>query len=167
MDVDLIFINGNVYTVNERQPHAEAVAVKNKRIAFVGSNDDAKKFHAAQIVDLHGNTVVPGLTDSHCHIFGIGEREMRLNLEGTNTPEDFLAKVKERVANTELGKWITGRGWIETFWKPPQFPTRTDLDKIAPGNPVFLTRADGHAAIASSAALKIGKNTPSPFGVKF
>ena len=62
MDVDLIFINGNVYTVNERQPHAEAVAVKNKRIAFVGSNDDAKKFHAAQIVDLHGNTVVPGLT---------------------------------------------------------------------------------------------------------
>jgi len=167
MDVDLIFINGNVYTVNERQPHAEAVAVKNKRIAFVGSNDDAKKFHAAQIVDLHGNTVVPGLTDSHCHIFGIGEREMRLNLEGTNTREDFLAKVKERVANTELGKWITGRGWIETFWKPPQFPTRTDLDKIAPGNPVFLTRADGHAAIANSAALKIGKNTPSPFGVKF
>ena len=164
MDVDLIFINGNVYTVNERQPHAEAVAVKNKRIAFVGSNDDAKKFHAAQIVDLHGNTVVPGLTDSHCHIFGIGEREMRLNLEGTNTREDFLAKVKERVANTELGKWITGRGWIETFWKPPQFPTRTDLDKIAPGNPVFLTRADGHAAIANSAALKISKNTPSPFG---
>jgi len=167
MDVDLILVNGNVYTVNERQPHAEAVAVKNERIAFVGSNDDAKKFHAAQIVDLHGKTVVPGLTDSHCHIFGIGEREMNLNLEGTNTLEDFLAKVKERVARTERGKWITGRGWIETFWKPPQFPTRTDLDKITPGNPVFLTRADGHAAIVNSAALniaKIDKNTPSPFG---
>ena len=79
MDVDLIFVNGNIYTVNERQPHAEAVAVKNERIAFIGSNDDAKKFHAAQVVDLHGKTVVPGLTDSHCHIFGIGEREMRLN----------------------------------------------------------------------------------------
>ena len=167
MDVDLIFVNGNVYTVNERQPHAEAVAVKNERIAFVGSNDDAKKFHAAQVVDLHGKTVVPGLTDSHCHIFGIGEREMRLNLEGTNTQEDFLAKVKERVASTERGKWITGRGWIETFWKPPQFPTRQDLDKIAPDNPVFLTRADGHAAVANSAALKIAtidKNTPNPFG---
>jgi predicted amidohydrolase YtcJ len=167
MDVDLIFVNGNVYTVNERQPHAEAVAVKNERIAFVGSNDDAKKFHAAQIVDLQGKTVVPGLTDSHCHIFGIGEREMRLNLEGTNTREDFLTKVKERVAQTERGKWIAGRGWIETFWKPPQFPTRTDLDKIAPGNPVFLIRTDGHAAIANSAALNIAqidKNTPSPFG---
>jgi len=166
-NADLIFVNGNVYTVNERQPHAEAVAVKNERIAFVGSNDEAKKFHAAQIVDLHGKTVVPGLTDSHCHIFEIGEREMRLNLEGTNTLEDFLAKMKERVATTAPGKWITGRGWIETFWKPPQFPTRTDLDKIAPGNPVFLTRADGHAAIANSAALniaKIDKNTPSPFG---
>jgi len=167
MDVDLIFVNGNVYTVNERQPHAEAIAVKNERIAFVGSNDDAKKFHAAQIVDLHGKTVVPGLTDSHCHIFGIGEREMRLNLEGTNTLEDFLAKVKERVAQTERGKWISGRGWIETFWKPPQFPTRQDLDKIAPENPVFLIRADGHAAIANSTALKIAridKSTPNPFG---
>src|SRR5438270_6003630 len=161
-----VFVNGNIYTMNERQPHAEAIAVKGDRIIFVGSNADAKKYQtgAARSVDLGGKTVVPGLTDSHCHIFGIGERELTLNLEGTNTLEDFLAKVKERVANTELGKWITGRGWIETFWKPPQFPTRTDQDKIAPGNPVFLTRADGHAAIANSAALKIGKNTPSPFG---
>jgi predicted amidohydrolase YtcJ len=68
------------------------------------------------------------MTDSHCHIFGIGEREMNLNLEGTHTREDFLANVKERGAKTEPGKWITGRGWIETFWKPPQFPTRQDLD---------------------------------------
>ena len=90
-----------------------------------------------------------------------------MNLEGTNTREDFLAKVKERVAKTERGKWITGRGWIETFWKPPQFPTRQDLDKIAPDNPVFLTRADGHAAVVNCAALKIAKidnHTPDPFG---
>ena len=166
-DVDLLLRNGNIYTVNERQPHAEAVAVKNQRIVFVGSNEAAKKIHAARVIDLAGKTVVPGLTDSHCHIFGIGEREMTLNLEGTNTLEDFLAKVKERVAKTERGKWITGRGWIETFWKPPQFPTRQDLDAIAPGNPVFLTRADGHASVANSAALrlaKIDKNTPDPFG---
>jgi Predicted metal-dependent hydrolase with the TIM-barrel fold len=75
--------------------------------------------------------------------------------------------MKERVAKTESGKWITGRGWIETFWKPPQFPTRTDLDKIAPHNPAFLTRADGHAGVANSAALKIAnidQHTPNPFG---
>jgi predicted amidohydrolase YtcJ len=164
-----VFLNGNVYTMNEQQPRAEAIAIKGDRIVFVGSNSDARKYQSAEMktIDLAGKTVLPGLTDSHCHIFGIGERELTLNLEGTDTLEDFLAKVKERVAKAEPGKWITGRGWIETFWKPPQFPTRRDLDKIAPDNPVFLTRADGHAAIANSAALriaKIEKDTPNPFG---
>lgn len=166
-DVGLVLTNANIYTVEDKQPKAQAVAVKGDRIIFVGSNQEAKQFHAAKVIDLHSHTVVPGLTDSHCHIFGIGEREMRLNLEGTNTREDFLAKVKERVAQTERDKWITGRGWIETFWKPPQFPTRQDLDKIVSDNLVFLTRADGHASVASSAALKIAKidkNTPNPFG---
>src|SRR5438874_2581692 len=166
---DTIFLNGNIYTVNGKQPHAEAIAIKNDRILFVGSNTEAEKFRgdSTRAIDLHGRAVFPGFTDSHCHIFGIGERELNLNLEGTNTLEDFLAKVQERVAKTEPGKWVTGRGWIETFWKPPQFPTRTDLDKIAPKNPVFLTRADGHAAIVNSAALriaKIDKETKSPFG---
>jgi predicted amidohydrolase YtcJ len=164
-----VFVNGNIYTMSEGQPRAEAIAVKGGRIVFVGSNADAKKYQAngARTVDLAGKTVVPGLTDSHCHIFGIGEREMTLNLEGTDTLEAFLAKVKERVAKTEPGKWVTGRGWIETFWKPPQFPTRADLDKIAPDNPVFLTRADGHASVANSAALriaKVDKETANPFG---
>jgi predicted amidohydrolase YtcJ len=168
-DVDLILAEGNIYTVNEKQPHAEAIAVKGDRITFVGSNEDAEKLKGdkTRVIDLHGHTVVPGLTDSHCHIFGIGEREMNLNLEGTNTLQDFLAKVKARVAQTPRRKWITGRGWIETFWKPAQFPTRQDVDAIAPDNPVFLTRADGHAAIANSAALKIAKidkNMPNPFG---
>ena len=166
-DVDLVLVNGNVYTVNDKVPHAEAIAVKDKRIVFVGPNADAKNFHATRTIDLAGKTVVPGLTDSHCHIFGIGERELTLNLEGTNTLEDFLAKVKERVAKTDPGKWITGRGWIETFWKPPRFPTRQELDSIAADHPLFLTRADGHASVANTAALeiaKIDKNTPNPFG---
>ena len=166
-DVDLVLANGNIYTVHDKQPKAEAIAVKGNRIVFVGSNEDAKKFHAAKVIDLRRHTLVPGLTDSHCHIFGIGEREMRLNLEGTNTLGDFLNKVKARVAQTSIGKWITGRGWIETFWKPSKFPTRQDLDKIAPDNPVFFTRADGHASVANSAALRIAKidrNTPDPFG---
>ncbi len=166
-DVDLLLINGNIYTVTEKQPQAQAVAVKGKRIVFVGSNDEAKKFHAVKAINLHGGTVVPGLTDSHCHIFGIGEREVQLNLEGINSLQDFLARTKERARKMSRGKWIIGRGWIETFWKPPQFPSRQDLDKIAPNNPVFLTRADGHASIANSAALEIAgidQNTEDPFG---
>ncbi len=168
-DVDLVLLNGNIYTVNERQPHADAIAVRKDRTVFVGTNNEAKKLAAekTRVIDLHGATVVPGMTDSHCHIFGIGEREMILNLEGTNTRADFLTKVKKRVAQITADKWITGRGWIETFWKPATFPTRQELDKIAPHNPVFLTRADGHAAIANSAALRVAKidrNTASPFG---
>src|SRR5438445_13812251 len=104
---ETIFINGNIYTVNETQPRAEAIAVHRGRIIFVGSNADAEKFRGdkTRIVDLAGKTVTPGFTDSHCHIFGIGERETTLNLEGTNTREDFLAKVKERVVQTERNKW--------------------------------------------------------------
>jgi predicted amidohydrolase YtcJ len=168
---DTVFLNGNIYTVNERQPKAEAVATKGGRIIFVGSNSDAQKQKgdAARAVDLHGQMVVPGLTDSHYHILGVGERELRLNLEGTASLEDLLAKVKARVAKTEPGKWITERGWIETFWKPPVFPTRADLDRVSPDNPVFLERADGHGAVVNSAAMKIAsinKETADPFGGK-
>jgi predicted amidohydrolase YtcJ len=166
---DLIFLNGNVYTVNDKQPHAEAVAVKMDRIVFVGSNTEAKKYQGAKtrVVDLHGATVLPGLTDAHYHLIGVGQREMTLNLEGITNLQDFLAKVKAQVDQAKPGEWVTGRGWIETFWQPPVFPTRWDLDKIAPNNPVFLTRADGHGAVANSAALKLGgvtKDTKDPFG---
>src|SRR5437660_3792489 len=166
---DLVFINGNVYTVDEKRPHAEAIAVKGDRIVYVGSNSDAKQFQdgSTRVIDLHGATVVPGMTDAHYHFIGVGQREMNLNLEGITNLEDFLAKVKQRIDKAKPDEWVTGRGWIETFWKPPVFPTRWDLDKISPNNPVFLTRADGHGAVANSAALKIGnvtKETKDPFG---
>jgi predicted amidohydrolase YtcJ len=166
---DLVLKNGNIYTVNERQTLAEAIAVKGDRIVFVGSNAEAQKYVGknTRVVDLQGHTVVPGLTDAHHHLSGVGFREMTLNLEGITSLEDFLAKVKARVDQAKPGEWVTGRGWIETFWKPPVFPTRWDLDKVAPNNPVILTRADGHGTVVNSAALKIanvGKNTPNPFG---
>ncbi|MEP6818772.1 MAG: amidohydrolase [bacterium] len=166
---DLVFKNGHIYTVNERQPRAEAVAVKGDRIVFVGSNREAQNYIGknTRVIDLGGRTMVPGMTDAHHHLSGVGFREMTLNLEGLTSLEAFLAKVKERVDQKQPGEWITGRGWIETFWTPQIFPTRWDLDKISPNNPVFLDRADGHGAVANSAALKIAgvdKNTPSPFG---
>jgi predicted amidohydrolase YtcJ len=165
---DVVFKHGNVYTLNEARPRAEAVVVKQGRIIFAGSDADAAKYESgARDIDLGGRTVVPGMTDSHCHLSGVGEREMTLNLEGAESLNDFLAKVKTRVAHAKAGEWVTGRGWIETFWKPPIFPTRWDLDKVAPDNPVFLTRADGHGAVANTAAIRlagIGKETPNPFG---
>ncbi|MDQ1639303.1 MAG: hypothetical protein QOF62_2642 [Pyrinomonadaceae bacterium] len=166
---DLVLRNGNFYTVNDRQPNAQAVAVKGDRIIFVGSNRDVQKYIGknTRVVDLKDETVVPGMTDAHHHLEGVGFREMTLNLEGVNSLEEFLAKVKARVDQARPGEWVTGRGWIETFWQPPVFPTRWDLDKVAPNNPVVLTRADGHGIVVNSAALKaarIDKNTANPFG---
>lgn len=166
---DIVFKNGNIYTVNDRQPRAQAIAVRGQRIIFVGSNRGAERYIGknTRVIDLGGRTVVPGLTDSHYHLSGVGMRELELNLEGAASLEDFLARVKARVDQTAPGQWVTGRGWIETFWKPPTFPTRWDLDKVSPNNPVFLTRADGHGAVANSLALKIAgidRNTPNPFG---
>ena len=166
---DLVFKNGNIYTVNDARPKAEAVAIKGDHIIFVGSNGEAQKYvgRNTRVIDLGGKTMLPGMTDAHHHLSGVGFREMTLNLEGITNLEDFLAKVKERVDQKQPGEWVSGRGWIETFWTPPVFPTRWDLDKVAPNNPVILTRADGHGTVVNSAALKIAvidKDTPSPFG---
>src|ERR1044072_1471279 len=166
---DIVFKKGNVYTANDKLPKAQAIAVKADKIVFVGTNEDAQKFVGpnTRVVDLKGNTVLPGFTDAHQHLSGVGQREMTLNLEGTASLEDLLAKVKARVDQAQPGEWVTGRGWIETHWKPPVFPTRWDLDKVSPNNPVILGRADGHGAVANSAALKLAgvdKSTPNPFG---
>ena len=166
---DAIFTNGNIYTVNDKQPRVEAIAIKQGKIIFVGSSADAIKHKrdGTRLVDLGGKTVVPGFTDSHCHLSGVGAREMTLNLEGTTSLQDFLAKVKARADQARPREWITGRGWIETFWTPQAFPTRADLDKVSPNNPLWLTRADGHGAVANSAAIRlagVNKDTPNPFG---
>ena len=166
---DIVFKNGNVYTANDKAPRAQALAVKADRIIFVGSNAAAQRYVGpnTRVVDLKGSTVLPGFTDAHQHLSGVGQREMTLNLEGTTSLDDFLAKVKARVDQAKPGDWVTGRGWIETHWQPAVFPTRWDLDKVAPNNPVILGRADGHGAVANSAALKLAgvdKNTPNPFG---
>ena len=166
---DILFKNGNVYTANDQKPTAEAVVVKGDRIIFVGSNADAQKYagKGTKVVDLQGKTVLPGFTDAHQHLSGVGFREMTLNLEGSSSLQDLLAKLKARVDQAKPGEWVTGRGWIETHWQPPVFPTRWDLDKVSPNNPVILGRADGHGAVANSAALKIAgveKTTANPFG---
>jgi len=166
---DVVFKNGNVYTNRDGAPRAEAIAIKDGRIVEVGSNIEIAPYErvAPRVVDLKGRTVLPGLVDAHVHLSGIGAREATLNLEGIATLEAFLAAVKAEVAKKKSGEWVKGRGWIETFWNPPVFPTRADLDKVAPDNPVILTRADGHASIANRAALRIAgidKTTQNPFG---
>jgi predicted amidohydrolase YtcJ len=165
----LVLINGNLYTGDDLHPRADAVACVDGRIAFVGSAADARQ-HApagARVLDLHGQTVLPGLTDAHAHLSGIGFRELNFNLEGTNGIPDLQARLKQRIAEIGPRKWISGRGWIESHWSPPQFPTKADLDAVSPDNPVVLGRSDGHAIVVNSLALKLAhvdRSTPNPTG---
>jgi predicted amidohydrolase YtcJ len=156
---DVVIRNGTIYTASDKQPKAEAIAVAGGRILFVGSTADVAAYigQDTKIIDLQGNTATPGLTDSHYHLTGVGQRERTLNLENTkNTSvEDFLEKVRVAAAAKKPGEWLTGRGWIESEWPKPVFPTRSQLDRVAPLNPVFLVRADGHGAVVNSAALKL------------
>lgn len=164
----LVLRNATVYTGDSLNPTATAVAVRDGRIVAVGSDEDvADHLDGAEVLDLAGRFVFPGFVDAHAHFMGIGEREQTLNLEGTNSKDEFLARVDSAVKATPAGEWVTGRGWIETFWNPPVFPTRHDLDRIAPDHPVILSRADGHASIANSAALRLAgitADTPAPAG---
>jgi len=166
---DKLLINGNIHTLWSESPRAEAVAIEGNRIMAVGSQDSLADYvgEHTEVIDLAGATVVPGMADSHVHLEGIGARELGLDLAGIDSLEDFLAAVSERVEDSEEGDWVVGRGWLETHWDPPQFPTREDLDEIAPDNPVWLTRADGHGSVANSLALGaagVDADTPSPDG---
>ena len=166
---DLVFKNGVIYTVDEKNHKAEAVAIAGDKILAVGTNSDMEQYigSKSRVIDLQGKTVVPGFIDSHYHFMGVGRREFQLNLDGTKSLQEFLDKVRAEVEKTPEGEWVRGGGWIEEDWPSKQFPTRYDIDKVAPSNPVYLGRADGHAVVLNSLALQIAgitKDTPDPKG---
>lgn len=166
---DLVLTGGTIVTVDDKQPRAAAVAVRDGRIVAVGDETDVLSWigEGTQVVELDGAVVYPGFTDSHVHLRGVGERELTLNLEGTSGIDHLKERLAAEAARRAQGEWIVGRGWIETHWNPPRFPTRDDLDAVTPGNPVALTRADGHALVANSRALElagIDATTEAPFG---
>lgn len=150
-----IFLNGVIHTGSEDTPRAEAVAVADGVVAFTGAQDAALEMAGAEteIVDLRGAVMFPGFTDAHAHLIGIGQRELTLNLEGSESLAGMLARL-ERWAEDHPEGVIAGRGWIETQWPEGRMPTREDLDGVVDDRPVLLGRADGHALVANSAALE-------------
>jgi predicted amidohydrolase YtcJ len=168
---DLLITGGTIHTGLAGDPTAEAVLVIDGRIAFVGKEADAPRPRTpVQAIDLKGATLFPGFTDGHAHLDGIGWRELTLNLEGSASLTEAMAKLTAWAAAHPTGV-IVGRGWIETRWPEsangPRFLTAADLDAAAPGRVILLSRADGHAVTASSAALAaahIDATTVAPSG---
>lgn len=166
---DLILRNGTIHTLDPAQPRAQAVASRGGRIVAVGDDASVDQLRgpATRVIDLRGATVVPGLNDAHVHLEGIGVRELSFSLEGVTSVSDLQEKLATRARETPARKWIVGRGWIETHWQPARFPTRQELDAVAPDHPVALVRADGHALVANSLALRLAgvtRDTPNPAG---
>lgn len=151
---DILIHGGPIHTGVDAKPTVEAVLVRDDRILFVGDLKSAKAKAAKDVrdIDLKGAAAYPGFVDAHAHLTGIGLRELTLNLDQVKSVAELVAAVKAYAAAHPEGA-IHGRGWIETHWPEKRFPTKADLDAAAPGRIVVLGRSDGHASVASSAAL--------------
>ena len=162
------FVNGKIFTVNEKQPYAEAVVTEGKKILFVGSNNDAKKYYSSdtKIVDLKGKLMIPGFIDSHTHFISGGFYLTGLDLNPAKSRAEFISLLKDYIKEKE-GRWITGGNWDHENWEVKELPTKEMIDPFTKNNPVFVRRYDGHMGLANSVALKlagINKDTPSPDG---
>ena len=154
---ELLISGGPIYTGDAKQPRVEALLVRGEKIVFAGALEQARRQAAdATPINLDGGAAYPGFVDSHAHLTGIGLREMELNLEQVASIEALVAALEDWAKAHPGSDPITGRGWIETHWPEKRFPTRADIDRAVADRPVFLERADGHAAIANSRALALG-----------
>lgn len=172
---DLVLFNGNIYTLNSTQPKAEALAVTDGKIVYVGNNVNANQWVAdtTAILDLEGKTLTPGFIEGHGHLMGIGENLINLDLLNTRSYEEIIELVKAKVDSAEDGEWIKGRGWHQDKWfvLPENmingFPTHHKLSEISPDNPVVLSHASGHAVLVNAKAMELAgitKDTPDPEG---
>ena len=166
----LLLVNGRVYTADSRSSVAEAVALRGGTIAAIGSTEEMRKmFIADSVVDLEGKTVLPGLTDGHGHIHGLGTVMSNIALYDLTTPEEILRLVERRTSDVPAGGYVLGRGWDQNLWAVKEFPTAALLDKVSPSHPVILIRVDGHGIWVNSLAMKIAgitRDTPDPKGGK-
>ena len=166
---DLVLRGGNVITVDKDWRVARAIAIKDGRFLAV-DDDTAIVAHIGphtQVIELAGKTVVPGLIDSHLHQLFHALNGPAVQLLGTKSIADVQKAIGERVARTEAGKWITASmGWHESILDEGRMPTRFELDKVSPNNPVFIPRG-GHVVTVNSKALELAgitRDTPNPDG---
>lgn len=151
--VDNIFHHGVIYTVDSGFNVAEAFAIDKGKIVVVGSNDEIlKNFTSSSITDLKGKPVYPGFIDAHCHFYSYGLGLNNADLIGTKSFKEVVDIIIKH-SKEHPTEWVLGRGWDQNAWTVKEFPDKSLLDSLFPHTPVFLTRVDGHAAIANQEAL--------------
>ncbi len=166
---EVIVSGGWVIAGADQTPRANyAIDVADGKIVAIGPADAIRRAHPqARVIDVSGTTVLPGLTDAHGHLYGLGLSLDTVSLVGANSYDEVIARVKERAARAHPGEWILGRGWDQNRWTVKEFPTAEALDAAIPDHPVWLRRVDGHAGLANSAAMRAAGVTaaaPDPDG---
>jgi predicted amidohydrolase YtcJ len=116
---------------------------------------------ATRVIDAGGKTVIPGMVDAHAHFAGLAQTLRSVDLVGTRSYDDVVARVVERARTTPKGTWIQGRGWDQNAWGDTRFPTHDKLSAAVPDHPVVLTRVDGHATLVNAAAMRVAALTAS------
>jgi len=163
---DTVLVNGAVYTVDAARSWAQAVAIKDGRIAIVGTDDDVRQAvgPGTEVVDLAGRMLVPGFQDAHVHPVSGGLDMLQCNLHDLSTADEYLAAILAYADTHPEVPWILGGGWSMDAFEGGT-PTAAALDRIVPDRPVYLPNRDGHGAWVNSLALKIGgvtRDTPDP-----
>jgi len=154
---DLVVINARIYTADATRPVAHGLAIRDGKILFVGSVRGAEALAGPRTErwDLGGRTVIPGMVDAHVHLLGLGQALRIVDLVGTTSYEEVIARVVERAKTARPGEWIRGRGWDQNDWAVTRFPTHEALSHAVPNNPVYLTRVDGHAGLVNAKAMEL------------
>lgn len=172
---DTILVNGNIYTVDEAQPHASALAIKGDRIVQLGTDEEIRALAGehTQVIDLKGQFAMPGFIEGHGHFSGLGYSLMYLNFLKAKNWDEIVKAVAERAKTAKPGEWILGRGWHQEKWdKAPDrqvlgYPYHDELSAVSPNNPVLLSHASGHALFANAKAMELAgitPETPNPSG---
>jgi predicted amidohydrolase YtcJ len=165
---DLVISRANIWTGDAARPDAAALAIIGDRIVDVGGADEIERWRGSNttVIDARGRRVVPGFNDAHVHLVDGGAQLDNVDLKDAGSQAEFARRISER-ARTRPGEWITGGDWDDQQWSPPALPARQLIDEVTNSSPVFVSRYDGHMALANSAALGragITESTPDPPG---
>ena len=157
MYIDKLFINGNIYTMKEENDKIESFGIKEGKIVFTGSNIEAVdiKNNALEVVDLEHQVIIPGLTDSHMHLYAHCKNLEDIDLETTRSIDDVIKLMRIKTEKTTPGKWIKGVNFDDTKFIEGRLPTKTDLDKISTVHPIIIRRSCLHVVCANSLALSL------------
>lgn len=171
MKADIVFFNGQIFTVNGTDEILEAMAIKGNKIIATGTNEEVKCLadKGTKLVNLEGKSLLPGFIDAHCHITMYGTSKLAFNCREAQSIQDILNRLKEQVESTPKGSWIRASGFNETKISEGTYPTRWELDNISTEHPIIITRACGHISIVNSLALGLvgyDEKSPDPKGGK-